>query len=180
LTSEHGRFESAVLPHLDAAFNLARWLTGDDGQARDAVQTGALRALNYIDNLRGEEGRSWFLAIVRNVCMDALRDRAARASDLDVVEWAEGPAGLEQLSEPASRPDELMERRATRERVNATLRSLPVVYREALVLREIEDMGYEEIAIVTGVPIGTVMSRLSRARRHFRAAFLAQEEGRAV
>ena len=165
-----------MLPHLDAAFNLARWLAQDDTLARDAVQAAALRALDYIGALRGNDGRAWFLGIVRNVCLDALRERAARRGDLDLAALIDGPGELDQLGSAGHAPDDELERRATRASVNATLRGLPVVFREVLVLREMEDMGYEEIAAVTGVPIGTVMSRLSRARHQFRVAFLALDE----
>ena len=165
------RFGVAVLPHLDAAFNLARWMTGDEALARDAVQTAAERALGYLASLRGSEGRPWFLGIVRNVCLDALRERSTRRGDLDVAELLDGPDELAHLGSHGAGPEDALERRATRAGVNATLRALPVVFREALVLREMEDMSYEDISAVTGVPVGTVMSRLSRARRQFRAAY---------
>ena len=170
------RFEGAVLPHLDAAFNLARWMTGDEALSRDAVQVAAERALGYIASLRGSEGRAWFLGIVRNVCLDALREQSVRRGDRDIADLLDSPDELEHLSSSDARPDEVLERRATREGVNATLRALPVVFREALVLREMEDLSYEDIAAVTGVPIGTVMSRLSRARRQFRVAYAALVE----
>jgi RNA polymerase sigma factor (sigma-70 family) len=173
LKVRHEIFEAAVLPHLDAAFNLARWITGDEALARDAVQTSALRALTYIASLRGDQGRPWFLGIVRNVCMDASREQSARIGDLDVATILEGSAELEHLGSAGDSPEHGLELRATKASVNATLRALPVIFREVLVLREIEDMSYEEIAIVTGVPPGTVMSRLSRARRQFRESFPA-------
>jgi RNA polymerase sigma-70 factor (ECF subfamily) len=170
------RFAAAVLPHLDAAFNLARWMSGDEALARDSVQIAAERALSYLTSLRGNEGRPWFLGIVRNVCLDALRERSARRGDLDVTELLDGPDELTYLGSHSSKPEDALERRATQEGVNATLRALPVAFREALVLREIEDMSYEDISTVTGVPIGTVMSRLSRARRQFRVAYAALVE----
>jgi len=172
----HERFEAAVLPHLDAAFNLARWMTGDEALACDAVQSAAVRALSYIASLRSNEGRPWFLGIVRNVCLDTLREQSARSGDLDVSALMDGQGELEQMGSATTRPEDELERRAARDSVNATLRALTVVFREVLVLREIEDMSYEEIAAVTGVPVGTVMSRLSRARQQFRAGFVALEE----
>ncbi len=176
MSREHKRFEVAVLPHLDAAFNLARWLTGDETQARDAVQNAALRALNYIATLRGEEGRAWFMGIVRNVCLDALRERSAHRADIDVEDLLEGSVDMAPFESGIPGPEEHFERRATRQSVNATLRALPVAFREVLVLREIEEMSYDEIAQVTGVPAGTVMSRLSRARKQFRSTFPLHEE----
>lgn len=173
---KHERFEALVLPHLDASFNMARWMMGDEAQARDAVQNAAMRALSYIANLRGANGRAWFFGIVRNVCLDALRERSARYSDLDVIELLEGSDESGGLETHIPGPDHELERRATQDNVNATLRALPVAFREVLVLREIEDMSYDEIALVTGVPVGTVMSRLSRARRQFRVAFATREE----
>jgi RNA polymerase sigma factor (sigma-70 family) len=170
------RFGAAVLPHLDAAFNLARWMTGDEALARDSVQIAAERALSYLASLRGSEGRPWFMGIVRNVCLDALREQSARRGDLDVTELLDGPDELEHLGSRNGKPEDALERLATQAGVNATLRALPVVFREALVLREIEDMSYEDISMVTGVPIGTVMSRLSRARQQFRVAYAALVE----
>lgn len=172
----HERFEALVLPHLDAAFNMARWIVGDEAQARDAVQNAAVRALRYIANLRGTDGRAWFFGIVRNVCLDALSERSARHNDLDVTELLDGSDESGGLENVFSGPDHELERRATREHVNATLRALPVAFREVLVLREMEDMGYEEIALVTGVPVGTVMSRLSRARRQFRVTYATRDK----
>jgi RNA polymerase sigma factor (sigma-70 family) len=172
VTSSNNRFDKAVMPHLDAAFNLARWLLGDDNAARDVVQNAAIRALQYLGSLRGDEGRSWFLGIVRNVAMDALKERSARSRDLDVDEMADSelPAVDEHIGPVAE-----LERRATRDEVNIVLRMLPVAYREVLVLREMEDMTYDEIASVTGTPLGTVMSRLARARRRFRDDFLSRQ-----
>jgi RNA polymerase sigma-70 factor (ECF subfamily) len=176
---EHARFEAAVVPHLDAAFNLARWMTGEDALARDVVQNAALRALAYIGSLRGDAGRAWFLGVVRNVCLDALRERSARQGDLDLSDIEEGSEEFLQLASATASPEAQLERQATRERVNAILRALPVAFREVLVLREIEDLSYEEIVTVTGLPIGTVMSRLSRARRKFRSLFVEQETKKA-
>lgn len=169
----HGqRFSALIAPHLDAAYNLARWITGQDAEARDAVQDAAIRALRYIDRLAGSDGRPWFLAIVRNVCLAQI---AARRRD-------GSPTGLDDLEETASfadpnpLPDELLERAADRVAVNRVLAGLSVPLREVLILREMEELSYEEIARITNVPIGTVMSRLSRGRAQFRAAFARAAE----
>ncbi len=171
------RFGTMVLPHLDAAFNLARWITGSDSQAKDAVQTAAERALRYIGSLKGDAGRAWFLGIVRNVCNDELRERKSRYAALDVSEILEGPHELAELGTPQRGPEQELQQRATRAEVNAVLRALPAVLKEVLVLREMQDMSYKEIADITGVPVGTVMSRLSRAREQFRSAFALSNNG---
>jgi RNA polymerase sigma-70 factor (ECF subfamily) len=170
------QLESALLPHLDAGFNLARWILGNDQDARDAVQTACERAILYFSALRGSESRAWFLGIVRNTSFTAMEQRSGRRYDLDVADIADGASELEMLGSASERPDSLFERKAARDSVNRVLQGLPAVFREVLVLREMEQLSYEEIASVTGVPLGTVMSRLSRARATFRRDFLMQEE----
>jgi len=148
------RFEQAILPHMDAAYNLARWLTRDEHDARDVVQDAALRAYRFVDGLRGEP-KPWFLALVRNACMDWLKaNRPAEVVDADAPETADPDT-----------PETLALRATDRRLLNEALAALPAHFREALVLRELEDLAYKDIARITGVPIGTVMSRLSRARR---------------
>lgn len=176
--SQQQQFESAVLPHLDAAYNLARWMMGNDGEARDAVQSASLRALNYIASLRNGQSRPWFLGIVRNCCLNQLRERSGRLSDVDVAVLVDGHDELDTIGSSAETlPDEMLMQRNNREHVNTALRRLAVVYREVLILREMEELSYEQIASITGVPTGTVMSRLSRARQQFRQEFLALNEG---
>ncbi|WP_077036658.1 sigma-70 family RNA polymerase sigma factor [Pelomonas sp. KK5] len=151
-------FETAVLPHLDAAHNLARWLLRDAAAAEDAVQEAALRALRYLGSLRaGEDARPWFLAIVRNCCFSALERRGAEPGALDDDEW-------EALPGSAHEPTQALDRRREREAVDAAIAALPPLLREMIVLRELEELDYRSIAQVAGVPIGTVMSRLSRGR----------------
>jgi RNA polymerase sigma-70 factor (ECF subfamily) len=161
------RFEALVLPHLDAGYNLARWLLRNDAQAEDAVQEAALRALRYLGSLRGDDARLWFLGIVRNTCYTQLGrpnlehggwDEEALESLLDVHE--------PQPDEPSRRLDQA----TTRSRVDAALRGLPPALREVIVLRELQELDYGQIAQVTGVPMGTVMSRISRARERLRTA----------
>jgi len=155
LTDRRARFEQQVLPHLDAAFNLARWLTRNDHDAEDVVQEAMLRAYRFFDALRGE-ARPWLLAIVRNACFSWLQ--ANRPAELQAIDR------MEQESD-APGPEALAARDLDRRRVNEAIAALPVQFREVLVLRELEDLAYKDIARIAEIPIGTVMSRLARARR---------------
>ncbi len=143
------------MPHLDAAFNLARWLTRNDHDAEDVVQEAMLRAYRFFDALRGE-ARPWLLAIVRNACFSWLQ--ANRPVELQAIDR------MEQESD-APGPEALAARDLDRRRVNEAIAALPVQFREVLVLRELEDLAYKDIARIAEIPIGTVMSRLARARR---------------
>ena len=153
-----GRFEQLVLPHLDAAYNLARWLTRNDHDAQDIVQDALLRAFRFFDSLRGEP-KPWLLTIVRNCCFTWLQ--ANRPAD--TLAFNEGLAEL--LPSEADGPEALAVRNGDRRMLNAAIDALPAPFREVLILRELEDMSYKDIARIAGVPIGTVMSRLARARR---------------
>jgi RNA polymerase sigma-70 factor (ECF subfamily) len=153
------RFEGAVLPHLDAAYNLARWLTGSAHDADDVVQDACVRALTFFEGFRGEDGRGWLLTIVRNTCYDWLRKN--RSPTLIAVDHED----LEAAPDASPGPEAEQLRQADGRLLQAGLEALPVEYREALVLRELEGMSYREIAQVTGTPMGTVMSRLARGRK---------------
>lgn len=148
------RFRVVMLPHLDAAYGFARWLTRDPVAAQDLAQEAMLRALRYFHAFRGEEARPWLLRIVRNTWIDT-RARQAGEQPLEVVEnrAAEGPD-----------PEESAVASDRRRHVASALAALPAEAREILVLREIEDLSYKHIATVLDLPIGTVMSRLARAR----------------
>ena len=163
------RFESLALPHLDAAYNLARWLTGNDEDAQDVVQEAALRALRYFASFRGDNARPWLLQIVRHTCFAWMKqNRPAQVISLDLTD-EEGDA----LHDPhAEEPFAAVARGDDRAQVNQALGQLPVAYREVLVLREMEDLSYREIATIADVPIGTVMSRLARARAMMRATLV--------
>lgn len=152
------RFERLVLPHLDAAYNLARWITRNDHDAQDVVQEAVLRAYRFLDGLRGE-AKPWLLAIVRNSCLTWLQvNRPADLAGFD-DRIVEAPA-------PEDEGPETQAMRAfDRRMLNEAIAALPAQFREVLVLRELEDMSYKEIARIADVPIGTVMSRLARARR---------------
>jgi RNA polymerase sigma-70 factor (ECF subfamily) len=147
------RFDDLVKPHLDAAHNLARWLLRDPNDAQDAVQEAALRAFRFVDSLQGG-AKAWLLSIVRNACFTRMsRERPSEQFD----EELHGSVEID--------PELLAQRAADRALIDEELEKLPPEFREALVLRELEGLSYKEIAQVAGVPIGTVMSRLSRARR---------------
>jgi RNA polymerase sigma-70 factor (ECF subfamily) len=164
-------FEQLMLPHLDAAYNLACWLMRDPHDAEDAVQDACLRAHRAFDRFRGNDGRAWFLTIVRNVCYSQIR-KSRR-----------GPAEVAFEDEVHGSNDRVAEANALdwRELRDAQLRGamerLPAEFREVIVLHEIEGLAYRDIAGVTGIPIGTVMSRLSRARGRLQAE-LTKPEGR--
>jgi len=156
--SEASPFERLVLPHLDAATNLARWLIRDRAAAEDVVQEAMLRALRFHGGLRGE-ARPWLLQIVRNVAFAAIA-AGKRGPTIPLDDAASGHA-----VDPAENPEAALSGRQDRVRLERALAALPDELRECLVLRELEEMSYREIAQITGVPIGTVMSRLWRARR---------------
>jgi RNA polymerase sigma factor (sigma-70 family) len=165
------RFERAMLPHLDAAYNLVRWLAGNESDARDVVQESCLRALTFFDGFHGEDGRAWLLAIARNTCYDWLRKHRRHAQLAAPVEE------MDLVADPGPDPEALQLRHADRRRVQDGIESLPAEYREVIVLRELEGMSYKQIARVTDAPIGTVMSRLARARKRLEQALSAEKGG---
>ena len=157
--SDASRFAELCLPHLDSAYNLARWLTRDTQDAQDVVQDACVRALKYVGSLHGNDGRAWFLTIVRNAFYDWLaRNRPAEVvhDENDTVDAAAD------LATPG--PEQVALRNAELRVLGDALAALPAQYREVLVLRELEELSYKEIASIVDIPIGTVMSRLARAR----------------
>lgn len=165
---EARRFEALVSSHLDAAYNLARWLTRDPNDAQDCVQDALLRALRFFGSFRGGDGRAWLLTIVRNSCYSFLKQRRGH----ELLEYDEDQDSLhDSLVEESScggDPEALLLRVGEARRMEAALLALPAEFREILVLRELEELSYKQIADVLGLPIGTVMSRLSRARERLR------------
>jgi len=157
-------FEVIATTHLDAAYSLARWLTRDSVLAEDVVQDAMVRALTYFAGFRGENPRAWLLQIVRNVALGKLGARVEPVS-LDSPEASSGESLADTLTDGADGPDTALEREQDHRQVNEFLNRLPVELRECLVLREIEDCSYKEIARIIDAPIGTVMSRLWRARQ---------------
>ncbi len=157
------RFEEIALPHLAAGYNLARWLTRNDDDAEDVVQEAYVRALQSFDRYRGGDARAWVLTIVRNTCYTWLRQHRGLET---VAAPADADDGWIQLAADAElEPETRSIRRADGRLLRQALEELPVEFREAFVLRELEGLSYKEIADVADVPIGTVMSRLARARK---------------
>ena len=155
---QQARLEQALLPHLDAAYNLARWLLRDDHDAKDAVQEAYLRALKFFGGFHGSDGRTWLLAIVRNVCYTALERKRARGPATAFDEAIHAVAA-ENLN-----PEQRLLSKEDQQTVQQALEELPVELREVVVLRELEGYSYKEIAAIAAIPLGTVMSRLARAR----------------
>lgn len=155
------------MPHLNAAYNLARWLTRNDQDAQDIVQEACLRAFKFFDGLRGEETRAWLLAIVRNTAYTWMRQnrRHVQSSSIDEAFHDGNEGGSATLLDQADgNPEAILARADDKRWLNQALEQLPVEFREVLVLRELEDLSYKEISIIASIPIGTVMSRLARGR----------------
>jgi RNA polymerase sigma-70 factor (ECF subfamily) len=160
-TLDLGLVKDLTLPHLDAAYNLARWLMGNEQDAADLVHTAFLRAARYVHTYAGGNARAWWLSIVRNCCLATLTSRRRRDVSLDVIA-EESPDELPRTG--ATDIEDALHLSQSAAHIVSYLEALPQEYREVLVLREIEDCSYREIADILSVPIGTVMSRLARAR----------------
>jgi len=157
------RFEQTVLPHLDAAYNLARWLTRNDQDAQDVTQEACLRAFRFFDGYQGGNMRAWLMSIVRNTCYTWLhKNRAPGSAEVFDEEIHSAEIG------GSADPEIQALTSADKETLQRALDELPTVFREALVLRELEGMSYKQIAHVTSVSLGTVMSRLARGRTRLR------------
>ena len=152
-------FEEAVMPHLDAAYNLARWLTRNEADAQDMVQEAYLRALRFFGGFHGTDARAWLLTIVRNTCYTWLKRNRLPELSGDFEE-----AVLTKESDELD-PEASHLLKVQSQLINEAIEKLPIEFREVVILRELEELSYKEIAEITGIPIGTVMSRLSRARK---------------
>jgi RNA polymerase sigma factor (sigma-70 family) len=153
------RFERVIVPHLDAAYNLARWLTGKDHDAEDVVQEAYLRAFQFFGGFLGTDGRAWLLAIVRNTSYTWLEKNRRRQPTASFDE-AEHSAAL-----PVVSPESVLVRMEDQKMLHQALAELPTEFREVIVLRELEGLSYQQIATIAAIPLGTVMSRLARARQ---------------
>ena len=172
------RFELLALPHLDAAYNLARWLARNPSDAEDVVQDAYLRAFRYFDTFQGVNFRVWLLTIVRNAFVNWVKENrsgrmvflpdtpVADTADTEETMWSSRPRD----------PEALLLESIDSQTLSRLVEQLPAEYREVLLLREVEDLAYKEIATVMGVPVGTVMSRLSRARLSLRNLWLQQDQ----
>ncbi len=166
-----GEFDSVVLPHLDAGHNLARYLMRNAADAEDVLQEAVVRALTYFANFRGENARAWFLQIVRNSAYASMKvNRGLRAVPLDQAPGTEAEASTPEFVDPADDPEAALLKARAHQSIDRLLAALPVELREAIVLRELEELSYKEIAQISETPIGTVMSRLWRARQLLAAA----------
>lgn len=156
------RFEQVILPHLDAAYNLARWLTRNEDDAEDIVQEAYLRAFKFFDGFRGVDGHAWLLSIVRNTCYTWLQQN--RAQEVTTVFDEETHSIDSETLDPAT----LVFASADHQILREALNELPLVFREVVVLRELEGFSYKQIAEIAKIPTGTVMSRLMRARERLK------------
>ena len=161
-------FEEALLPHLNAAQNLARWLTRNPDDAQDVVQEAYLRALKFFGGFHGSDGRSWFLRIVRNTCYTWLKQKQL----LSVSAFDENLHVTESAAPDPERSQVLKSQRAL---VMAAVDQLPVEFREVILMREVEELSYKEISVLLKIPIGTVMSRLARARKRLQKSLCNQQ-----
>jgi RNA polymerase sigma-70 factor (ECF subfamily) len=164
-------FEETALPHLNAAYNLARWLTRNEHDAQDIVQESYLRAFRFFDGFKGGDGKAWLLTVVRNTFL-TWRQRANRTMEIVVQDDVEHTA---QTGEPSA-----LERLVDASKIRALrncIEQLPVDYREVLVMRELEEMSYKQISEVSSLPIGTVMSRLARARKRLAECMIGKTAG---
>jgi RNA polymerase sigma-70 factor (ECF subfamily) len=169
------QFEQLVLPHMDAAYNLARWLVRNPQDAEDLAQEAMTRAIKFFSGFRGGDPRAWLLTIVRNSCFTWLgRNRAKDLAEFDEETHSPGilSHGNQSSIQAPADPEKMAVAQAESARVRRALEELPVIFREAVVMRELEGMSYKEIADVTGVSIGTVMSRLARGRDRLRAILI--------
>jgi RNA polymerase sigma factor (sigma-70 family) len=153
------RLEEVILPHLDAAYNLARWLMRNDADADDVIQEACLRALRFFGSFRGGDGRVWLLAIVRNACYSRLKRKRHEEQQTTAFDEETHSPDFETLS-----PERALVKGFEAAMLQQALEDLPEEFREVLIMRELEELSYKEIAEVTEAPIGTVMSRLARAR----------------
>jgi RNA polymerase sigma-70 factor (ECF subfamily) len=170
LPTPSASFDQIILPHLDAAYNLARWLIGNERDAEDVTQEACLRAFKFFGGFRGGDARAWLLTIVRRTAWTWLQSNRRHE---EAVEFDEELHGTEDLS---SNPEVSLIRAGDVAAVRQAIATLPAVFREALVLRELEGCSYKEIADIAGVPIGTVMSRITRARRQLQTALSTQPQ----
>ena len=162
-------FEAVFMPHLDAAYNLARWLTRDPSDADDVVQEAFMRAFRFSEGFHGGDSRAWILRIVRNTCFTWLKKNRSKELVYELEE--------DQHQAVTGNPEELLLESADRKLLNELLDELPPAYKEIIVLRDLEGLSYKEISSVTELPLGTVMSRLARARSRLQTGAIQSQTG---
>ena len=164
-SSQRAQFERVVLPHLDAAYNLARWLTRNDHDAEDVTQEACIRAFRFFDSFHGGNSRTWLLTIVRHTCYSWLEKHRAEKSTMVFDEQLHSLGGNDAGGvSPCATPETLLLQNADLRQLGQCLEALPLEFRETVILRELEGLSYKEISAITEVPVGTVMSRLARGR----------------
>lgn len=166
--SKYADYENTVAPHLNAAYNLARWLTHNDQDAEDVVQEASLRAMRFIGSYRGGDSKAWLLKIVRNTCYTWIQKNRERLPTLSFDDEAHN------LASDTLNPEAIVLQKVDIELLREALAELPVEFREVLVLREMEGLNYREIGEIVDIPLGTVMSRLARARKRLQVKFTNQ------
>jgi len=169
------RFRDAALPHLDDVYTLARYLMRNASDAEDAAQECYLRALRHFDSYRGPAMKPWLLAILRNICNAEFARRGRGEVPTDYAQDESVAEEMPMWQEPQASPEKMILRQQDSTTIRRLVAELPEPFREAIVLREMNDLSYKEIAEVAGVPVGTVMSRLARARSMLRSAWNAAE-----
>ena len=162
------QFEAIALPLFGAAYNLARWLVGDDQDAEDVVQEAYLRAFKFFGGYRGGDSRSWLLTIVRNTCYTWLQQNRSR----ELTEPIEDQ--LDEVESSTENPETLLLQTLDAQRVRQALEELPIEFREVLIMREMEDLSYKQISTIADLPVGTVMSRLARGRKRLRELLVSR------
>jgi RNA polymerase sigma-70 factor (ECF subfamily) len=183
--SEALRFEQIVMPHLDSAYNLARWLTRSDADAQDVVQESCLRAFKYFSGFNGQYANAWLLKIVRNTCYTWMRrnrpaeEAIALEDNAEEVDRNDSAMALSAAGLGRSPEARLIDKRDA-QRLDGLIEAMPPVFREVIILRELEEMSYRDIAEIVGVPIGTVMSRLARGRQILHSAWHGSNCGRDI
>jgi RNA polymerase sigma-70 factor, ECF subfamily len=165
------KFEHAVLRHMDSAFNLARWYTRNQDDAKDLAQEAIFRAFKAFDTFHGDDGRVWLFTIVRNLFYSSITRKHGEHTEFNEE--------IHDSGAPAVNPEVLLFREIETKLVRQALEQLPLEFREALVLRELEGLSYKEIAAATGTPLGTVMSRLARGREHLRESLAGYMKAKA-
>jgi RNA polymerase sigma-70 factor (ECF subfamily) len=165
--NEPPTFEKLMLPHLDAAFNLACWLLRDPHDAEDAVQDACLKAHKALGRFRGSDGRAWFLTVVRNVCYSRMRQNRRGPEEVAFEDEIHGS------SQDPSNANAVAWHEVRSDLLRQGLERLPAEFREVIILHEVEGLAYREIAAVSGIPLGTVMSRLARARSRLQIELLS-------